>query len=79
MYNTELRKCAEVNKFTSQLKRVFKISFFGIEMKVFECQTTHIICLYGCPDNFPQGKLPPVRVRVWFKIKVRIRVGGEFS
>ena len=37
MYNTELRNCAEVNTFTSQLKRVFKISFFGIEMKVFEC------------------------------------------
>ena len=36
MYNTELRKCAEVNTFTS-LKRVFRISFFGIEMKVFEC------------------------------------------
>ena len=25
------------------------------------------------------GKLPPVRVRVWFRISVRIRVEGQFS
>ena len=31
-----------------------------------------------CPDNFPQGKMPPVGVRVWFRVKVRIRVVGQF-
>ena len=37
------------------------------------------------PDNSPRGKLPPpVRVRVWFRISVRIRAeggggGGQFS
>ena len=29
-----------------------------------------------CPDTFPIGKLLPVRVRVW--VRVRIRVGGSF-
>ena len=24
------------------------------------------------------GKLPPVRVRVWFRVSVRIRVRGDF-
>ena len=29
-----------------------------------------------CPDNCHRGKLPPVRVRVW--VRVRVRVGGDF-
>ena len=36
-------------------------------------------CLKWCPENCPRGKLPPVRVRVWFRISVRIRAGGKFS
>ena len=32
---------------------------------------------FGCPENCPRGKLPPpVRVRVCFRISVRIRAGG---
>ena len=31
-------------------------------------------------DNCPQGKLPPVRVKVWVRVRVRVRVkvGGNF-
>ena len=29
-----------------------------------------------CPETLPPGKLPPVRVRVW--VRIRIRVGGSF-
>ena len=32
-----------------------------------------------CPDNYPGGKFPPVRVQVWFRASVKIRVGGQFS
>ena len=32
-----------------------------------------------CPDNYPRGKLPPVRVRVLFRVSVKIRVWGQFS
>ena len=36
--------------------------------------------LDGRLDNCPGGNLPPpVRVRVWFRVSVRIRVGGQFS
>ena len=35
--------------------------------------------LERCPENFPRGKLPPFRVRVWFRISVRIRTDGQFS
>ena len=37
--------------------------------------------LARCPDNFPRGKLLPVRVSVWFRVSVKIRVGGgsQFS
>ena len=33
------------------------------------------------PDNCPRGKLPspPVRVRVWFRVNVRTRTGGQVS
>ena len=34
-----------------------------------------VFLLKRCPDNSPRGKLPPVRVRVW----VRVRVGGQLS
>ena len=33
----------------------------------------------SCPDNCPQGKLPPVSVSVWFRVSVKIKVGGQFS
>ena len=37
--------------------------------------------LSRCPDNCRRGKMAPVRVRVWFRISVKIRVGGggQFS
>ena len=34
-----------------------------------------LVVTYGV-ENCPP---PPVRVRVWFRVSVRIRVGGQFS
>ena len=31
------------------------------------------------PDNFPRGKLPPVSVRVWVRVKVDFVAGWQFS
>ena len=33
-------------------------------------------CISRCPKNCLRGKLPPVSVRVWFRISVRIRAAG---
>ena len=32
----------------------------------------------GCLENCPRGKLSLIRVRVWFRISVKIRAGGNF-
>ena len=37
------------------------------------------VCLSWCPDYCLRGKLLPVRVRVWFRVSVRIKTGGQFS
>ena len=34
-----------------------------------------LVVTYGVENCAP----PPVRVRVWFRVSVRIRVGGQFS
>ena len=34
---------------------------------------------FWCPDNCPRGKLAPVRVTVWFRVSVKIRVAKKFS
>ena len=33
----------------------------------------------GVRKIVPEENSPPVRVRVWFRISVRIRAGGQFS
>ena len=35
--------------------------------------------LSRCPDNCPREKVSPVRVRVWFEVSVKIRVGWAIS
>ena len=35
--------------------------------------------VFRCPENCSRGKLPPGQVKVWFRISVRIRAGGQFS
>ena len=37
-----------------------------------------MLCFDWCPENCPRAKLLPVRARVWFRISVRIRAGGNF-
>ena len=37
------------------------------------------ISLLGCPDNCPEENCPPFRVRVWFRVSVRIKIGRQFS
>ena len=39
----------------------------------------HIWHKFKCKYFWMSGKLPPVRVRVWFRISARIRDGGQFS
>ena len=40
-------------------------------------QIMFVFCMSG---KLPPRKIgPPVRVRVWFRISVRIRAGGQFS
>ena len=34
---------------------------------------------YGVRTIAPEENCPPVRVRVWFRVNVRIKVGGKFS
>ena len=29
------------------------------------------------PENCPQGKFPPVRDRIWVKVRISFRVGGN--
>ena len=36
-------------------------------------------CFGGVRKIAPEENCPPVRVRVWFRIRVRIRAGGQFS
>ena len=33
-----------------------------------------VLINFRCPEN-----CPPIRVRVWFRVGVRIRLGGQFS
>ena len=74
---------------TDKLK--FCLSVFIISNSIFllqnfyqcfdYCSKTLSYTIDRCPENYSPGKLPPlpVRVRVWFRISVRIRAGGLFS
>ena len=80
------RPKSSVDPFLLAWKINFAFTFFGatncnivIIMKIISLRSYD----YGsniprCLENCPQGKFPPVRVRVWFTISVRIRAGGNF-
>ena len=55
---------------------VFFCVLCGIEVKIYTSFTT---VFNGVRKIAPEENCPLVRVRVWFRISVRIRAGGNFS
>ena len=58
---------AQVSSFLSFLCQLIFSSWY--RKNIYTC-----LCFWWCSEN-----CPPVRVRVWFRISVRIRAGGQFS
>ena len=51
------------------------------KLLIKKCNFFYIVCCIfkGARTIAPEKNCPPVRVRVWFRVSVRIRFGGQFS
>ena len=55
--------------------------------ELLHCLTTNLLVVkhskkvqkHGVRTIAPEKNFGPVRVRVWFRVRIRIRVGGQFS
>ena len=70
-----------ISPFFHDIKISFSQNKFAFSKKYFYHHFFHSskTYLYWCPENCPEENWPPVRVRVWFRISIRIRAAGQFS
>ena len=83
LYDTECK--LDLRKFKHQF--TLKYGWFNISLKSVILKEIILMAIWlfilsyvflPVSGQLPEGNCPPVRVRVWFRISVRIRVGGQF-